>query len=448
MNKAPRRRALVVLLAAVFTLIGCSDDLFTDVPPISEDDTISDSVAEWNRVFLDAARQAEANTAGVSRAGALLHVAQFDAVNGINAVMDAQQHYESYHVSNFDVPSSASREAAAIESAFVVLSELFPDQEFDGEREEAIDTLPGGANQTAVQQGLKWGAAVAREIIDRRASDGHDEELNYTPPCDENGERPPSCWTRDLQGRPWSSPQFASMTPWTMTGPDQFRAPGPPALDSQEYADAVKEVKELGAFVAEERRVEVDQKRHDTALFWQGGGGTSRPPGKWYLIAQTVTESLGTTLTEDTRLFALLSMALADATVACWDSKFAYGFWRPVNAIHYADGDGNDQTVADPDWQPRAEGGSPEYSSGLTTYAGAAETILVDFVGTDDFTFELTSDDTGETRRYHRFSEATEQNVLSRIYLGNHFRFSLEDGLGAGRALGQHITTTFLQPVD
>src|SRR5690606_41454975 len=57
-------------------------------------------------------------------------------------------------------------------------------------------------------------------------------------------------------------------------------------------------------------------------------------------------------LQSSARLFALLNMALADAYIAGWDSKYHHDFWRPYTAIREADTDGNPNTHADAAWEP------------------------------------------------------------------------------------------------
>ncbi|PYY09715.1 MAG: hypothetical protein DMG69_09450 [Acidobacteria bacterium] len=52
------------------------------------------------------------------------------------------------------------------------------------------------------------------------------------------------------------------------------------------------------------------------------------------------------------RMYALAEAALADARIACWESKYFYNFWRPITAIRVGDQDGNPATEVDPAWQP------------------------------------------------------------------------------------------------
>lgn len=69
------------------------------------------------------------------------------------------------------------------------------------------------------------------------------------------------------------------------------------------------------------------------ALFWADGAGTATPPGHWNQIAQVVAEARHDTVVQDARLFALLSVAMADAGIVAWTCKYQFDLWRPVTAI-------------------------------------------------------------------------------------------------------------------
>ena len=60
----------------------------------------------------------------------------------------------------------------------------------------------------------------------------------------------------------------------------------------------------------------------------------------------------GNSVHENARLFALINMAMADAAISTWDSKWFYDYWRPILGIRKADIDGNPSTVADVTWEP------------------------------------------------------------------------------------------------
>ena len=160
--------------------------------------------------------------------------------------------------------------------------------------------------------------------------------------------------------------------PFAMTSSSQFRPPGPPALDSQQYAADYEEIKELGAAVGSTRT----EDQTEIALFWADGAGTETPPGHWNSIAQIIATTRGNTLEENARLFALLNIAMADAAICAWDAKYTYHFWRPVTAIAFAEPELN--------WMPLlVTPPFPEYTSGHSTFSGAGATVLPLFYGTE-----------------------------------------------------------------
>jgi hypothetical protein len=58
----------------------------------------------------------------------------------------------------------------------------------------------------------------------------------------------------------------------------------------------------------------------------------------------------GLDLVQTARMLAMAHVAGGDAMIACFDAKYHYWFWRPYQAIRFADTDGNPDTVADPSW--------------------------------------------------------------------------------------------------
>ena len=173
--------------------------------------------------------------------------------------------------------------------------------------------------------------------------------------------------------------------------------------------------------------------------------------GKWNLIAQTLAEQQGNTLAENARMFALLDVALADAGIVCWDTKYTYGLWRPEDAIRLADTDGNPATQADPSWTPYlASPAFPEYTSGHSTFSAAAAEMLGLFFGTDDIPFEtIAGFDVlpGVTRSYDSLSEAALEAGMSRIYAGIHFNFSNVTGREVGQAIADYVFAANTQTI-
>jgi PAP2 superfamily protein len=169
----------------------------------------------------------------------------------------------------------------------------------------------------------------------------------------------------------------------------------------------------------------------------------------WNRVARTVSVQRNTGLVENARLFALLNLAMVDATIACWDSKYAYRFWRPVTAIRLADADGNASTDADPAWTPlRPTPLHPEYPSAHATFSGAAARVLTSFFGNDiPFSTATSTCPAGVVRSYDSFQAMADEIGDSRIYIGFHFRSAVRHGANLGRQVGHWTFHRFLQPL-
>ncbi len=179
----------------------------------------------------------------------------------------------------------------------------------------------------------------------------------------------------------------------------------------------------------------------------------------WNRIARTISIDQALGLWENARLFGLLNMAMADGYVGTFDSKLYYNFWRPVTAIQLADSDGNRDTSADPTWTPlRPTPPVPDHDSGHSVEGGAAAEVLKLFFGTDDISFEACSltldpgnrcnDAAPVIRSFSGFSQAADENGLSRILVGFHFRNAVDEGIKHGRKIGQRAVNLFLRPTQ
>src|SRR6266542_4714299 len=383
----------------------------------------ADAVTDWNNAALDAIRAGNTNPPIASRSLAILHVSIYDAVNGIARTN------EPYLVQS-SAPSSASREAAASAAAHQALVNLFPAaaSSFDALHAAILAAIPDGPQKTA---GIVWGEFVANQILAARAGDGWDA---IVPPPGGSG---PGVWIPTPPAfLPYLLPQWGFVAPFGMSSSAQFRPPGPPSLDSQQYAADYNEVKELGAAVGSTRT----EEQTEIALFWADGAGTETPPGHWNSIAQIIAAARGNTLEENGRLFALLNIAMADTAICAWDAKYTFSFWRPVTAIAFAEPELHWMSfIVTPPF--------PDYVSGHSTFSAAAATVLPLFYRTEDLPFTTGSDSLPNVlRSFATCLDAAEEAAVSRIYGGIHFRFASEDGLQAGTSIGEWTVTHYLLP--
>jgi hypothetical protein len=383
----------------------------------------ADVVTDWNNAALDAIRAGHTAPPIASRNLAILHVSIYDAVNGI-----ARTH-ERYLVPSV-APATASRSAAASAAAHRALVNLFPASRssFDALHAAILAGIPDGPHKRA---GIVWGEFVGNVILAARAHDGSNA---IVPPPGGSG---PGVWIPTPPAfLPYLLPQWGFVFPFGMNNSSQFRPPGPPSLDSQQYAADYEEVKQLGPVVGSTRTAD----QTEIALFWADGAGTETPPGHWNSIAQIIADAHGNTLEENARLFALLNISMADAAICSWDAKYTFNFWRPVTAIAFVEPQLNWMSfIVTPPF--------PDYTSGHSTFSAAAATVLPLFYGTEDLPFTTSSDFLpGVYRSFSTCFDAAEEAAVSRIYGGIHFRTASEDGLQAGTSIGQWTFTHYLQP--
>ena len=143
---------------------------------------------------------------------------------------------------------------------------------------------------------------------------------------------------------------------------------------------------------------------------------------------------------------------MADAVITAWDSKKHYFFWRPITAIQEGDNDGNPNTAGDANWQSLINNPNyPDYTSGANNVTGAMTQTLALFFGTDRMTFVVTSLAplaVQKTRTYRRFSQAAQEVVDARVYLGIHFRFADTAARTQGRRVATWVFDHYLLPVN
>jgi hypothetical protein len=295
--------------------------------------------------------------------------------------------------------------------------------------------------------GILVGQKVAERILPLR-------RVNPDPlPPPFVGGTDPGDWrpTNSFLGNPPTPAPFSAMAapwmgefdPFTLTSATRFRAPPPPALTSARYTRDYNEVKALGALVNSARTAE----QTDIAYFY-----SENFPAQWNRALRGIAGQRLRKTGDSARLFALANLAMADAVITSWDSKRFHNFWRPLTAIQEGDNDGNTHTVGDPAWQPLINNPNyPDYTSGANNLTGAATRTLQLFFGTDRVTFQVTSLAplaVQKTRTYRRFSEAMQDVVDARVYLGIHFRFADLEARAQGQRVAEWAFNHFLLPLD
>src|SRR5258707_1426151 len=256
-----------------------------------------DPVVEWIGVMNTTVLTAGTAPNVTGRVVALVSASVFDAVNGI------EPHFRPLHVRP-DAPRNASQRAAAVQAAYAILMNLYGAQQggtLTSQHDAALAALASTEKPESIAAGVTWGQSVADAIWTWRLADGFaptpppffgvqsiagtQNSLGFwrpTPPANASG----------------ATPQIATMTPWVLTRPSQFRLPPPLALNSPEDLADLNEVKDMGTLSGSHRTPDPSE----LALFW-----ALNTPLAWNRTAAQISAGRGLPLTENAHLFALLN---------------------------------------------------------------------------------------------------------------------------------------------
>jgi hypothetical protein len=439
----------------------------------------ADIVQDWNDTLCTAAEivVSKHNPGVPTRAMAMMNGSIYDAFQAVNRT------HAPFKVNMF--APGASVNAAASQAAYRVLSDMYPEVQpmLDSTLATRLAAVPNGAAKTA---GINLGNTIAQQYIDSHQNDGWTLPDQYTPTVG------PGHWDTDPMVGPawiqkgWGS-DWGSVHPWAMPDPEHFDAVAPfkiSDMNTQRYTDAFNEVKAYGSRNSAVRTAD----QTEIGLFWAyDRPGTGAPPVLFIENMVDIGNAVGNTPQDNARMFAMASVAQADAIITTWDIKYDVDLWRPIMGIRHADTDGNPNTTADPNWAYLGAPGNdpnsatddftppfPAYTSGHATMGGAIFKSLEHFYGTNDFaaadasigtdpvtgqyTLHSTEPGGGGSRDYVRFTQVGPmgpglenspegENSMSRVYLGVHWRMDQEDGQAVGRAVADYVAERYFQAV-
>ena len=367
---------------------------------------------------------------------AIVHLAIYDAVESID------QRYQPYHA--FVPGATGSMTAAAAKAGHDALVGLFgAQQSLDLAYQNFLTTY--GIDPS--DPGIAVGAQAAAAILALRANDGR---FPWNPPpflgSNAIGQWRPTPSFLILvpppSFAPGLTPWLANVTPFTMTSDSQFRVDPPPDLTSDTWAEDYNETESFGAFNSTVRTPE----QTDIGYFWADSG-----PLLWQNALRYISSNYLDNIGDSARMFALADTALGDAQIACWDSKYFYNFWRPITAIPLGDQDGNPATIANPSFQPLINTPNfPEYPSGHASISGATSHMLSLFFGTDQVSFQMTTTNPNaqqKTRTFTRFSEAENEVIDARVYVGIHYRNSDRVARAQGLRVANWVFKNYFRPI-
>jgi hypothetical protein len=299
-------------------------------------------------------------------------------------------------------------------------------------------------DDSAYARSLRFGEAVGNAVLERAKTDGY---LKSRGKPKHLGSEEAGKWRPTppdyLDGVEWC---WNTMKPMIMDSASQFMPPPPPlySTDSNSiFFKGVKEVYSIGKTLTAEQQL-IARYWDDNPFVIEHSGhmmfGNKKitPGGHWMGIAAIASKQTNADGVKTAQTYALTAIALYDAFISCWDEKFRSNYVRPVTVINER---------IDQGWTPFLQTPPfPEYTSGHSTITRAAATVLTRLYG-ENFAFQDTSDIRyiGLQRHFNSFVQAADEASISRVYGGIHYRISVNEGVIAGKKVGELIVEKLLK---
>ena len=285
--------------------------------------------------------------------------------------------------------------------------------------------LPPGIEARSVAQG----ETVSRAVLAWAALDG----FATLHGCVHTALEGPGLWQPTAPGfAPALEPCWGDLRPFVLGDASACDPGPPPPFSTAEGTPFMNEVHEVYA-----TSLQLTPEQSAIAHFWADGPGTVTPPGHSIAIANQILAQRAARLDQAAETYARLGIAVADAFISCWRSKYRYDLLRPITCI---------RNTLDPNWNPLLlTPPFPEYPSGHSVQSGAAAAVLTALFGDLSFTDHTHEARGFAPRHFASFDAAAQEAALSRLYAGIHYRSAIERGLEQGRCVGAQVNALFLR---
>ena len=431
-----RRRTIPTTLAAVLLLVSSRALADEDRNGKPADSFPSDVASAWFEELYDVVKAESTPPPPASRIYGVTAVALYESIvagtrenrslvgqlNDLTSVPQPKRH-KKYHW-----PAVANAVLAdTIRGLYPTISQASLDA-INNLEESIASEQRHRVPRPVYERSVAHGQAVAAAILDWASTDGFATNNNcpYVPAPVAGAwvPTPPAFNPNPLQ------PCWGFLRPMVLTS-GECAPPGHPAFSTDAASDfyaAALEVHDVGVSLTGEQKT--------IASYWaDGAGATGTPPGHWVAIVSQIARNDALSLAAAAEAYARTGIAIYDAFIECWSTKYISNLERPVTYI---------QANIDPAWLSFiVTPAFPTYTSGHSTQSGAAARALTDMFGIKSFT-DTTHTDHGlvppqDPRTFDSFDEAAAEAALSRLYGGIHFSFDNNDGFSSGQCIGRAI---------
>ena len=224
-------------------------------------------------------------------------------------------------------------------------------------------------------------------------------------------------------------PHWGQNRPFVLKAAAACPAPAPPPYSEEPGSALYKDAQEVLRISSN-----ATQEQRQYALYWADDPGkTPTPAGHWVFITNDLLKLRRASLADAAQTFAQLNLAMADAFISCWATKYALNVVRPVTYV---------QLVLDSSWVPTLMDTPPfpEYPSGHSVQSSAAASVLERIFGANTSFTDNTHNDRGwGPRTFRDFRSAADEAARSRLFAGIHFNFGVTGGQAQGRCVADMV---------
>ncbi|HMW38398.1 MAG: vanadium-dependent haloperoxidase [Saprospiraceae bacterium] len=294
-----------------------------------------------------------------------------------------------------------------------------------------LNTFGKDVPKADIDKAIAYGTNVSSEIFEWSKTDGGHEGYSKNFPANYVVPQGPGLWVPTSAQKIPLQPYWGNNRTFVL---GEAEAVTPPLdLSYSEDRQSAFYKQALEVYNTSEN---LTQEQEIIAKYWSDDAGLpGTPPGHSISVLNQIASRENLNLAACAETYAQVSMALSDAFVCCWRTKYIHNLLRPVTYIN---------ALIDPSWKTLlATPPFPEFTSGHSVQSGAFAAVMSARFGSNysftDHTHEARTDINGTARTFSSFKAMADEAAISRLYGGIHYREAIDDGVAQGGIVGNAI---------
>lgn len=317
---------------------------------------------------------------------------------------------------------------------------IFSEDQIADFQKKLFDSVYSHVPDELYLNSIEYGDKMAQAILKYAKEDGYNQTrgLKYTVLHEPGSWAPtPPAYMDAIE------PYWNKVRPFVLDSANQFKPKVPSEFSMDEESAFYKETMQVYETVEN-----LTEEQRAIASFWDCNPfvmhtvghvmyATKKisPGGHWLGITYIANKKAKADMLKSLEAYTLVSIALSDGFISCWDEKFRSNVVRPETVIN---------AHIDVNWKPVLQTPPfPEYPSGHSVISKAASVTLTKIYG-DNFNFVDSSEVKYglPSRTFNSFKEAADEAAISRLYGGIHYLPAIEQGLIEGEQVGNKVLSS------